>query len=521
MGRKLNIASFDTYGRSDWDSSYPIWPNTGSNLRYSDSLLDDIQKVSFSTYGVSFPETFRWIQTKSVYAENYPSNNDTGKYLYRVKMLEDSKEVITNFPWWWSSSCDLDNNYLIKLNDSEMSLAVTVSGSGYLYFIEGTDFGVDTVFSDMDFVSFDLYTTSAADLSLSSLIVGDYFGNRYREWDLSSISLVDGWNNIKLKWKEADLQIFPHGGDQDIESFRYNNYRDLVLKSFRLTFESIVEQTFYLDGLRIQRNRFEENVKFGKGFYLANNEYLNFPLAEFDPHKGTIEFWLKPDFNFNSVDDFFETFSRTFFAFTNVSNDIVGFFMLRGSGPAIAVGDSNYVNTFYIKYNKDFYFTIGDVVHLAFVWSNTGTEIDSYGTTAAIYVNGVLAGSTNQQWDIHDTMSTRLIIGGSISQRASRDYPSSLWGVIDNLKVYNYCKTNFDLVNEVTADDVYSPNDLIEISKDGVHFYSKHDEEVPLRFDNVKDGDTVHFYIRSKIPRFLTKNVLRTASLLLEWIRSF
>ena len=45
-----------------------------------------------------------------------------------------------------------------------------------------------------------------------------------------------------------------------------------------------------VDNFRIVRGDYEE-CRFEDSVYLANNEHIVFPLEEFDPYKGTIEFF--------------------------------------------------------------------------------------------------------------------------------------------------------------------------------------------------------------------------------------
>ena len=160
---------------------------------------------------------------------------------------------------------------------------------------------------------------------------------------------------------------------------------------------------------------------------------------------------------------------------------------------------------------------------MGFVWSYDGTQIDSHGTTAALFINGVTIGTTTETWEVRDSKSSRLLIGGTLSQKAANRGTTSMWGVIDNLKVYNYCKSDFADRNTEGYDtvDVLSPNSFLEISKDGVNFYDRDSAQLPLEYEDVPPGESRVVWVRTNIPADLTGKEQRTAQLIVEAIRSF
>jgi hypothetical protein len=296
------------------------------------------------------------------------------------------------------------------------------------------------------------------------------------------------------------------------------------LKSFKFRFRGKGDPvTLYLDNLVLARNTFHETVKFDKGLYLCHSEYVQFPISEFDPHRGTLEFWFKPDYNYYGMDTFFQFDSRTIFCYSNIANDIFGLYLLKGRGFAIVTGNSDFMNIEYVGSDPDYYFDIGDVFHIAFVWSNDGTAIDSHGTTIRLYINNQLIGSSQSQWEIRETKSSRLIIGGAVSQKATSEDPTTIWGAVDNLKVYNYCKTDFTdyIIEGISSIDILSPNSFLEISQDGTNFYDRNSDQLPLIYENVPVGASRTVWVRTNIPDDLTGLEKRTAQLIIEAIRSF
>jgi hypothetical protein len=99
---------------------------------------------------------------------------------------------------------------------------------------------------------------------------------------------------------------------------------------------------------------------------------------------------------------------------------------------------------------------------------------------------------------------------------------SSVDGVLNNLKIYNYCKTDF--IDSLSLDNVYieesglkNPQQFIEISKDNVTFYNTESGQLPLFFDDVPEGTTVPVWVKITLPKDLTGKEERTAKILGSW----
>jgi hypothetical protein len=512
---------------------YPDDPTTyweDDVVRYSSNTFDDPYKIEYSSYGVDLTQA-QWISIKNNTATEL---NDGPDYLDNIRVLSVNKHFIHKFPWWWDSRYStLSSDYSIENTGSSLKIeytgGITTSGIESIDFIEGTSLETDTHFSEMDLLSLDLYIPDVTKLDdYGSVIFGDVQGLRYHIWDLSTTisGFSNGWNYLDLKFKDAETKVTNAGVTTyyTADTADLNNYNDLELRSLKFRFRGKGGPlTLYVDNPRIERNTFHEDVKFDKGLYLSNSEYVTFPLSEFDPHKGALEFWFKPDYNYFGTNSFYEFDSRTIFAYSNVANDLFGFFILKGYGPAIVTGNSDFMRIQYAESNSDIYFDVGDVVHLGFVWSNDGTAIDSFGTTARLYINGELAGSSYNTWEIRDTKSSRLLLGGAVSQKATSEDPTSIWAAVDNLKVYNYCKTDFSDrdVEGIDSIDILSPNSFLEISKDGVIFYDRNSAYLPLVFEDVPPGESRTVWVRTNIPENLTGDEKRTADLIIEAIRSF
>jgi hypothetical protein len=90
--------------------------------------------------------------------------------------------------------------------------------------------------------------------------------------------------------------------------------------------------------------------------------------------------------------------------------------------------------------------------------------------------------------------------------------------IFSNIKVYNYCKTSFNIEDEdINNDTVYTPNKFLEISSNDTDFYGVGSENLPLIFTAVPNGESRTVYIRSnKNKNFSSRN--STANLLISWL---
>lgn len=455
-------------------------------------------------------------------------------FLDSLQAYSSNKYKLTRFPWWWESTySDLSESATYTRPGSERSVQIayhggpTTSGIDEISFVEGTNFGIDDRWSEMDYLSFYLHVPDSTKLAdYGEVRFGNLEETRYHIWDISTTvsGFSNGWNQVQLKFREADSKINNSGDDTYSTSYlALNNYEDLELKSFSLKLRGKGDPFIIrLDDLRIERNTFHDTVKFDKGLYLNHNEYVSWPLGEFNPHRGSLEMWMRPDYNFSGVDSFFRARTRTLFIFTNVANDIFGFFVQRGVGLCLITGNTNQMIVERVTPTINTDWLVDDIIHLGFVWSNDGTDLE-YGMTAALSINGLFTGFTRTTWEVTDKKSTRLIIGGATPQGPALYDSTSAWASIDNLVVYNYCKRDFldRGIEEPTFKRVLSPNEFIKISSDNINFYSRDDANLPLYFEQVPADDRRRIWIKTNVPDNLSGAEKRTASLKVEWIKSF
>jgi hypothetical protein len=162
------------------------------------------------------------------------------------------------------------------------------------------------------------------------------------------------------------------------------------------------------------------------------------------------------------------------------------------------------------------YFEINDVVHVAFVWSNDGKYTDN-GDTIRLYLNGVLLCAGKTVWEVGDTKSAMLKLGGATAQMA---YNQDAYGsaIFDNVKIYNYIKTDFNINEEGVSKDIsYTPNQFLEVSQNGVDFYGLGSVNLPLIFPLVPVGESKTIWVRANKNEHF-KQSKSSASLSVEWV---
>jgi hypothetical protein len=363
--------------------------------------------------------------------------------------------------------------------------------------------------------------TSFGDISFGDINSSNAF---YYTWNLSSLNLQTGWNLIKLKFDEYD-STYPEVNQfgtrvflDELLDLRRNNKE---LKSFRIRFRGTGQPfVMYLDDLHIERNTFEDTVYHGKGLHLAGNELLQIPVTGLTLEKGAVEFWLKTYYDSYGQDIFDRVASKTFFTITNNNNDIISL-GLRGGNWFEAITGNIRKDLYKFKYDyanliEDNYVEIGEVIHIALAWSNDSEFMDN-DHTLRLYLNGERVYASTIQWLVGDSKDVKIILGGKSTQLAFNQESYGA-GIFDNIKIYSYPRDNFDIYKEgIEKDITYTPNQFLEISGDGVNFYGRDSDQLPLVFEQVPAGDSRIIYLRSnKDDKFSQSK--KTANLVIQWL---
>ena len=232
---------------------------------------------------------------------------------------------------------------------------------------------------------------------------------------------------------------------------------------------------------------------------------------------------MRPDYTFYGLDIHRRFRNRSLFHFGNVANDVFGF-MINAEGFTIYYGNlSTDLRAFVIK--GIVAGAIDELFHIAVAFSANGANIDSDGSTLKLYLNNGLVGSNYDPWRYTDEKLFKFTMGGKaplgLIEHSSSLVTTSVDSVISNLRIYNYCKSDFtdSMGNYFTDDSVelVPPSKMIEISQDNVTYYKVGDGELPFFYKQVPAGDSKEIYVRSVIPVGLTGKENRTAGITTIW----
>ncbi len=513
----------------DVEDSSADWSNADSNFCYSDFVLDNPSKIDFRDWGEA-PVYDQWAAVKMDTATNY---NSGPHYLKHARIESVTGQNPCEYPWWWSSNIStLSRDYDYHVTNSVSAIRIDYPAtdvSETISFYEGDNFGVDEYAAFRDGFNFRIRIDDIdnLDMSYGYFYFGGYdstdgYNSVIHKWHFSTLSgvLDTGWTDLFLRLKDADEIDYTVPTDESILDVRIPN--TITFGTIGVVFRGIGNPlTMHLDGFYIRRNHFNDYVAYGSGLYLTGRDYLVCPIGEFDLSLGTIEFWLRSDFDNNNYDFYNTLKNRAIFQFSNNANDVFGL-MSTFNGLEIYSGNINeQLNTFTLT---DLGVSLLDVsFHLGIVFSNDGTQIDNDGSTIKIYFNNSLMAKSNIAWNVYDNKHFQFVLGGQGPLSLRTDgwtVTSSVDAVVCNLKIYNYCKTNFEssIFNRVDgADALIKPSNLIEISKNNLTYYKVGDSSLPLKFEAVSADAVTSIYVRTDVPSSLVGKEKRTSNLLVYW----
>lgn len=434
-------------------------------------------------------------------------------------------------------------------------------------FLDGIDSGIDPLFSERDFFSFWLWINDIAllDISFGAIKIGNSRSIFY-SWDIDLLDLKSGWNQLKLQFKNAqDRSEIPFESGPNFNTDFGETLVDfttpdvVITSSVDGTFSKRVEKgpgirffqlqfrgtngskdlEFILDDFSFSRNKFEDMGRFLPSLYLNNSETMTVYLEGLDLSRGTVEFWLQPDWDVLARLDRFRDVIPSLFKITRPDGKYLTFFYRPGLGFSAAIKDNKQTIQFKSDVNK-YQFERFDNLHVALVWDVSG-RMSTTGATLRMWVNNEIVFGTNVKWDAVREGGTAVMFGGEVGQEVGspqhndtaltftavptlpQENTASVWGLLENVKIYNYAKTDFsDKDNPVLeSSQLTKPSDLVQVSLDNVNFYSSGSDNLPLVISNVPPNSPKTVYLRSNIPSNITKQENRDASLLVRWKTPF
>jgi hypothetical protein len=431
---------------------------------------------------------------------------------------------------------------------------------------DGWDGNNDSVWSKRDFFSLWVYINDASllDTSYGNFKLGNDSETYYR-WDFKSMGLQTGWNELKLQFRTADFtspvefqpgfQYSSNTGESKVDfmtgdvvvttnvdgSFSQRVVQSPGIRFFEMELrgtKGAAELEIILDDFRFIRNRYDDVCKFLPSLYLNNSEAFTIFLEGLDIASGTVEFWFQPDWDSGGRLAEDRSIIAAIFRIMRPDGKFLSLFYRPDQGfiPMIYDGKNLYQ---FVTNVSQYRFEKFDTMHVALVWDAERRVRSSTADNAslALFINGKPVFGTDETWDAVREGGASVVMGGEVGQRfaATPDNSTALlftavptqpskntassWALLENLKIYNYPKTDFsDIYDEdLERIQLVNPSEMLEISIDGVNFVGVGSAELPLTVQDVPAGGSVTVYIRTIIPRNLTGDEKRDASLMVRW----
>jgi hypothetical protein len=488
----------------------------GSEVAFSTSNVSDISRVSWAPFGARPSSNVRWVLVKSP-----TSLGMTEIVVHCCENDAANKLSIFNSNWWSSIYSSVSKEYSIVKNgicstrfDYAKDVGEAVDTVSVIH-----DFGVDSVLARRDYLSFWFYVSDLSQLDSSygyfklgilstDPTVLDFYSasssTKYYSWNISEIfsaGVENGWNFIRLPLSDGYKVGTPYLVSDDPEKIGSTITRDR-LNSLELSVKVVSDNSAFficVDDFKILRNDFAE-CHFGEGVYLSGEEHAMFLMEEFDPRKGTIEMWLRPDWSkspfCNSCDDVREHTILQVHG-SGIKFDMLLFMTGEGLKYYIYDGETSY----FVIDNSSTVITQDSPTHIAITW-----DLDAvYGDKLmSIFINNTVTANLNASTSACSFLYNQsgvytLTLGGVGWEGLMSSLASSADAILENIKVYNYPVNDF--TRSMQTQGLYfpkRPSDLVEISLDGTTFYSniQRDAYLPLVVQNVPAGTSFNVYIR-------------------------
>lgn len=490
------------------------------NLAFSADNYDDPNRVSWTNNNVSPSGGDRWLLLKSTIIAD--------EVIVHVDDNVQENKLPPHQPRWWSSNFSNIYRDFENFRSGNSSIAIEYpanKGPQLEEVILKQSLGIDHFLGKRDVLLIQFYISdvSQIDLTEGSFSIGrnvnelnkgagpapiqEIDENNYYQWNFSALGGLpfrSGWNELLLPFTDFFKIGEPY--------FTKDNTLGMAASAtsgksrftwFKISFKGVPNNKSFrvnVGGFDVQRTKFTGS-KFGDALYLTSDEYALFELDSFDPLKGSIEFWLNPDWskmpgcnNCQSNND------HTVFRFYNSDGYVFGCFM-TGKGLRFYLSDG--IKHYYLTDSTILEIQAFNDVHIGVNWdllgefSNNAIEFYINGNLSSIFeVEGLFEGQ------FISNPNASLILGGLAWDGAVNNRCTAVDGTIQHLKVYNYPIRDFS--SGIQSEDLLEKDvssSLIEISLDGVNFYGMEDrgKGIPLYKPSVSPNGKFNIHIKNKL----------------------
>ena len=432
--------------------------------------------------------------------------------------------------------------------------------------LDGIDGNNDEFFSERDFFNLWLRVNNInlLDTGFGQIRLGNN-NSVFYGWNISDMNLQSGWNELKLQFSEADEKSaipFRPGDQFDVNTgtsqvdfitadLEVTTSTDGVtshrveqspgIRYWAIEFKGIKSSETNLeitvDDFNFVRNRFDDVCKFEGSLYLNNSELFTIYLNGIDLAAGTIEFWFKPDWDIGGRIRRGEKILPALFRILRSDGKFLSWFYRPNQGFICSIFDGEQLLQA-VSNVRSYEFEAGELMHLALSWS-ANREIGSENASIMMFKDGEPIYGTDKTWIGQREGGNTIFIGGEMGQLFASspqnataltftaiatiptNITTSTWGVIENLKIYNYAKRFFDDKDEpgLRVENAITPAEMIEISltASGNDFHGLGSNSLPLIATGISSGESVSVYVRTNIPKGLDPEAERDASLSVRW----
>lgn len=514
------ITDWDTQVQGFNGSAYGDTTKTNSTIAYSNTQTSDPKKVRWGSFSAEPPEPTRWIILKR-------DNGIRDEVLVHIEdNVQKNKPLFSN-PRWWSSKYGsvFKEESITHESTGAISTIYPANTGPNLEELEiKQSFGIDHQLAKRDFLRVLLYIEDKNELDLSKgyIAIGrntteDNGGNNplaeavadsenYYQWDfeeLGSDIFTTGWNELLLPFSDNfrvgepfftldNPNNLPPGALSGRSRLRWFKVA-FAGKSLNRAFQIVIDE------VKIVRGKFLAS-KFSDGLYLAGSDYAKFPLSNFNTLKGSIEFWLNPDWSktlgcMNCLDARDHTIFRIF------NNDgYVISLLMTGLGLRVYLSDGS--KSFFLTDNSAEPLVVGEDSHVAVSWDLKG-EFGNQGLS--VYINNKLSAVFYTEFlktgDFRPNSEATLIFGAQAWDGLVTASATGVEGVVGNIKLFNY--PVYDFSSSIINPDLQHArpsDDLIEISMDNIEFFGNEKRRLglPILIRDVAPNETFKVYVRRK-----------------------